>query len=128
MELTRVGYSLASWYFCNHTALFSPPAHTWNPKFRNISREHNLTEHSTKLILCPVYQCYYGTSEEHFNDTYSVNSLLVIGTLKDLQRAVVKWEDAGRHNCSLHHIWRAISVVILSNVEVLTDAARGETI
>ena len=62
------------------------------------------------------------------NNCYSLNSSSINVTQETMQIAVMKWEDAGRHNCSLHHIWRAISVVILTNVKVLTDAARGETI
>ena len=62
------------------------------------------------------------------NNCYSMNSSSINVTQESMQIVVVKREDAGRRNCSLHHIWRAISVVILSNIEVLTDTARGETI
>lgn len=72
-------------------------------------------------MFCPVYQCYSETFDEvHFNN---INSLLVIGTLKDLQRAVVKWEDVGRHNCSLHYIWRGTALV--TTVQVLAKAGEA---
>ena len=72
-------------------------------------------------MFCPVYQYYSETFDEvHFNN---INSLLVIGTLKDLQRAVVKWEDVGRHNYSLHYIWRGTALV--TTVQVLAKAGEA---
>jgi len=56
----------------------------------------------------------------------SVNSFSINVMQEYLQIAVVKRVDAGRHNCSLHHLWRAISVVISTSAEVLTEAAGGE--
>ena len=88
----------------------------------------NRTYQITFISKIAQYEDYPETLVALCDKGNPVNSFSINMTQESLLIAVVKWVDAGRHNCSLHHIWRAISVVISTNAEVLTEAAGGETI
>jgi len=96
-----------------------------NPSFGNVSRQQNLTLHSTSLIVCPVHLGYPEASIVWSKDGNSISNPRFNVTLEGLEITAVQQQDAGSYSCSLERQgWGAISEVI--TVQVLPEAMGGK--
>ena len=103
---------------------FHPPV---DPRFGNVSRQQNLTESSTALIVCPVHLGYPEASIVWSKDDHSINNPRFNLTREGLKITAVQQEDAGRYSCSLSRQgWGTISVDI--TVQVLPEDMGGKRI